>query len=220
MTSGSSSCAWTPSVADPHRQATQDGSAARRRTVVPKRLAWESTPGSGRRLAGAAVEDGRRFAPMLSTALLAARWVAPARRDREAASAYAREATAETHRRPARFEYAEALELEAMTTADPAASRGLLATGRGTARLHRRRSRAGGAGERRRRARPRRPLPAAGARTHPHDERAHLALVEALVRAGHHCEARRCYATYTARMSEIGVEPTGYPSGTPAPARA
>lgn len=83
-------------------------------------------PAEARRLASTAVEDGRRFAPMLSTALLAAGWVALACGDREAASAYASEATAETHRRRTRFEYAEALELAAMTATDPTAGRGLL----------------------------------------------------------------------------------------------
>jgi len=46
----------------------------------------------------------------------------------------------------------------------------------------------------------------------PHDERAHLALVETLAQAGHHGEARRCYATYAARMDEIGVEASPYPA--------
>lgn len=48
----------------------------------------------------------------------------------------------------------------------------------------------------------------------PYDERAHLELVKELARAGHHGEARRCYAAYTARMDEIGVEAAPYPAAT------
>lgn len=44
------------------------------------------------------------------------------------------------------------------------------------------------------------------------DERAHLALVSTLQRAGRHGDARRHYRTYTARMDEIGIEPSAYPS--------
>ncbi len=51
----------------------------------------------------------------------------------------------------------------------------------------------------------------------PYDERAHLGLVSALGRAGHHGEARRCYAAYAARMDEIDVEAAPYPSMAGAP---
>lgn len=44
-----------------------------------------------------------------------------------------------------------------------------------------------------------------------YDERAHLALVPTLVRAGRHGEARRAYRAYCARMEEIGVEAAPYP---------
>jgi ATP/maltotriose-dependent transcriptional regulator MalT/DNA-binding SARP family transcriptional activator len=40
----------------------------------------------------------------------------------------------------------------------------------------------------------------------PYDERAHLALISALDGAGRHGEARRAYATYAGRMTELGVE--------------
>lgn len=43
------------------------------------------------------------------------------------------------------------------------------------------------------------------------DERAHLALVEALLAAGRHGEARRRYGVYVARMGEIGVEAASFP---------
>ena len=46
----------------------------------------------------------------------------------------------------------------------------------------------------------------------PYDERAYIELMGTLARAGRHGEARRCYATYAARMEEIGVEATPYPS--------
>jgi ATP/maltotriose-dependent transcriptional regulator MalT len=88
-------------------------------------LAYDD-PEEAQRLAAAAVEEGRRFAPMLSVALLAAGWVALARGNRDAALAYGREAMAETHRQRTRFEYAEALELGAMTCANPAEAAGLL----------------------------------------------------------------------------------------------
>jgi DNA-binding SARP family transcriptional activator len=48
----------------------------------------------------------------------------------------------------------------------------------------------------------------------PYDEKAHLALVTTLARAGHHGEARRCYGAYASRMAEIGVEAAPYPSTT------
>jgi DNA-binding SARP family transcriptional activator len=53
----------------------------------------------------------------------------------------------------------------------------------------------------------------------PYDERAHLTLVETLRRAGHHGEARRCYATYVTRMQEIAVEaaPFSAPPGRARP---
>ena len=47
----------------------------------------------------------------------------------------------------------------------------------------------------------------------PFDESAHLQLVTALSRAGHHGEARRCYRTYCERMDEIGVESSPFPAG-------
>ncbi len=88
-------------------------------------LAYDD-PDEARRLTTAAVEEGRRFAPMLSTALLAAGWVALAEGDRETALGHAREAAAETHRRRTRFEYAEALELTAMSCGDANEALGLL----------------------------------------------------------------------------------------------
>jgi ATP/maltotriose-dependent transcriptional regulator MalT/DNA-binding SARP family transcriptional activator len=45
----------------------------------------------------------------------------------------------------------------------------------------------------------------------PYEEPAHLALVAALVSAGRHGEARRCYHAYCARMEEIGVEAAPFP---------
>ena len=45
----------------------------------------------------------------------------------------------------------------------------------------------------------------------PYDEEAHLALVETLVTAGRHGEARRRYLRYTALMNEIDVEPAPFP---------
>lgn len=95
------------------------------RSGLARVLAYDD-PDEAHRLALAAVEEGRRFAPMLNMALLAAGWVALARGDRETALAHAREAVAETHRQRTRFEYAEALELEAMAGADPAEAAGLL----------------------------------------------------------------------------------------------
>ncbi len=46
----------------------------------------------------------------------------------------------------------------------------------------------------------------------PHDERAHLALVEALDRSGRRGDARRAYRTYAARMRELGVDPQVFPA--------
>jgi len=46
--------------------------------------------------------------------------------------------------------------------------------------------------------------------TDPYDEKAHIGLVKALAQAGEYDEARRAYATYTARMSEIGLEPVAF----------
>jgi len=46
----------------------------------------------------------------------------------------------------------------------------------------------------------------------PYDEAAHLGLVEVLVAAGRHGEARRRYGIYQARMEEIDVEATPFPS--------
>jgi ATP/maltotriose-dependent transcriptional regulator MalT/DNA-binding SARP family transcriptional activator len=46
----------------------------------------------------------------------------------------------------------------------------------------------------------------------PYDERAHLGLVTALLRAGRHGEARRTYREYVARMETIGVEAAPFPS--------
>jgi DNA-binding SARP family transcriptional activator len=43
-----------------------------------------------------------------------------------------------------------------------------------------------------------------------YDERAHLDLVRALVSAGQHGEARRCYRAYSSRMREIGAEPAPF----------
>jgi len=44
------------------------------------------------------------------------------------------------------------------------------------------------------------------------DEGAHLGLVSTLERAGRHGEARRCYRSYLARMEEIGVRASPFPS--------
>ena len=49
------------------------------------------------------------------------------------------------------------------------------------------------------------------------DERARLDLVELLVRAGRHGDARRRYREYTAAMDEISVEPTAFPVPTTRP---
>jgi ATP/maltotriose-dependent transcriptional regulator MalT/DNA-binding SARP family transcriptional activator len=46
----------------------------------------------------------------------------------------------------------------------------------------------------------------------PYDETAHLRLVEVLLGAGRHGEARRRYGVYQARMEEIGVEATPFQS--------
>jgi DNA-binding SARP family transcriptional activator len=46
----------------------------------------------------------------------------------------------------------------------------------------------------------------------PYDEPAHLGVVRVLSRAGHHGEARRAYRLYSARMTEIGVEPAALPA--------
>ena len=46
----------------------------------------------------------------------------------------------------------------------------------------------------------------------PYDEAVHLALVRVLDRAGHRGEARRAYRTYTARMTDLDVEPAPYPT--------
>jgi ATP/maltotriose-dependent transcriptional regulator MalT/DNA-binding SARP family transcriptional activator len=48
-----------------------------------------------------------------------------------------------------------------------------------------------------------------------YDEDAHLGLVSTLEGAGRHGEARRCYRTYVARMTELGVESAPFP-GAPA----
>lgn len=45
----------------------------------------------------------------------------------------------------------------------------------------------------------------------PYDEPAHLALVATLVASGRHGEARRHYATYAARMDELGLEAARFP---------
>jgi DNA-binding SARP family transcriptional activator len=46
----------------------------------------------------------------------------------------------------------------------------------------------------------------------PYDERAHLALVSALLAAGRAGDARRRYLTYVARVRELGVEPASFPA--------
>ncbi|HKP17725.1 MAG TPA: tetratricopeptide repeat protein [Gaiellaceae bacterium] len=46
----------------------------------------------------------------------------------------------------------------------------------------------------------------------PHDEEAHLALVDALAHAGRHGEARRRYRMYVDRMAEIEIEPAPLPA--------
>lgn len=96
------------------------------RSGLARVLAYED-PEQARRLADEAVEEGRRLGYMLSQALLAAGWVALARGDGEDALALAREALAETHRHRIRFEYAEALELAAMTSPDRARQADVLA---------------------------------------------------------------------------------------------
>jgi DNA-binding SARP family transcriptional activator len=45
----------------------------------------------------------------------------------------------------------------------------------------------------------------------PFDEGAHLGLVEALIAAGRHGEARRRYGFYAAKMEEIAVEAAPFP---------
>lgn len=95
------------------------------RSGLARVLAYED-PDEAERLAQAAVAEGRRFPPMLAMALVAAGWVALARGDRESALTLGREAVAETHRRRTRFEYAEALELEAIARDDPGDTAGLL----------------------------------------------------------------------------------------------
>lgn len=96
------------------------------RSGLSRVLAFEE-PDEARRLAGEAVAEGRRLGYMLGQALLAAGWVALAQGDREEALAAAREAAAETHRQRLRFEYAEALELEALASPEPARRVDLLA---------------------------------------------------------------------------------------------
>lgn len=44
-----------------------------------------------------------------------------------------------------------------------------------------------------------------------YDERTHLRLVGALVKAGRHGEARRAYRTYLDRMAELDIEPAAFP---------
>jgi DNA-binding SARP family transcriptional activator len=46
----------------------------------------------------------------------------------------------------------------------------------------------------------------------PYEERAHLALVTALVAAGRHGDARRRYLTYVGRVRELGIEPAPFPA--------
>ena len=46
----------------------------------------------------------------------------------------------------------------------------------------------------------------------PYDEPAHLAMVEALVAAGRHGDARRAYRIYSERMADIEVEPRPFPA--------
>jgi DNA-binding SARP family transcriptional activator/Tfp pilus assembly protein PilF len=46
----------------------------------------------------------------------------------------------------------------------------------------------------------------------PYDEQAHLALVSALIAARRHGDARRAYRAYVARMIDVGVEPSAFPS--------
>lgn len=46
----------------------------------------------------------------------------------------------------------------------------------------------------------------------PYDERAHLALVRTLSQSGSHGEARRAYRTYVARMEELEIEPSPFPT--------
>ncbi len=95
------------------------------RSGLARVLAYED-PDEAHRLAQAAIDEGRRFPPMLAMALVGGGWVALARGDRESALALGREAVVETHRRRTRFEYAEALELEAIAHAEPAETLGLL----------------------------------------------------------------------------------------------
>ncbi|WP_052667472.1 BTAD domain-containing putative transcriptional regulator [Nitriliruptor alkaliphilus] len=47
--------------------------------------------------------------------------------------------------------------------------------------------------------------------TDPYDERAHFALIDALMRSGRPAEARRRYRTYAERVSELGVEAVPFP---------
>ncbi|HEU0303268.1 MAG TPA: BTAD domain-containing putative transcriptional regulator, partial [Gaiellaceae bacterium] len=84
------------------------------------RLLAYDDPEEAQRLVEAAVELGRGLAYTLDEALLAAGWVALARRDRETALAHAREAAAISHRQRLRLNYAESLELQAMASSDPA----------------------------------------------------------------------------------------------------
>ena len=77
-------------------------------------LAFED-PRAARQHAEAAVEESRVLGYTLPGALLTAGWVALARHDRAAAVEYAREAAVETQRQRLRLEFAEALELQAMT---------------------------------------------------------------------------------------------------------
>jgi DNA-binding SARP family transcriptional activator len=44
-----------------------------------------------------------------------------------------------------------------------------------------------------------------------YNEPAHLSLVSAMVAAGRHGTARRLYGIYVSRMSELDVEPEGFP---------
>lgn len=46
----------------------------------------------------------------------------------------------------------------------------------------------------------------------PYDERAHLALIRALIEAGRHGDARRRYLTYAARLGELDLEPVPFSS--------
>jgi tetratricopeptide (TPR) repeat protein len=76
-------------------------------------------PDEARRLAEVAVDEGRRLGYLVGPALIAAGWVALARGEAEQARGHARDAAAETHRQRVWYEYAEALELEAIASLDP-----------------------------------------------------------------------------------------------------